>query len=113
MMIKKGETTIAHNVKRASGFFERSLGLMFSSGMHGLDGLLLEPCKSIHTFFMKYPIDVVFLDRQMNIVAIVRNMRPWRVSRIYFKAVYTLELGGGALPDSINVGDSLEVVCTS
>ena len=111
MLVRKGERIIANNVKKASNFFQRFLGLMFSKDMYNFDGLLLCPCKSIHTCFMFYPIDVVFLSSDMKIVGILRNLRPWRVTKIYFKAVQVLELKGGILPDDIFLGDTLEVVC--
>ena len=104
---------MANQVKRASSFADRVLGLMFSERMDGFDGLLLSPCRSVHSFFVHFPIDVVFLSKEMEIVGIVREMRPWRMTRIYFKAYQTLELMGGELPAEIKVGDRLEAVCTS
>ncbi len=113
MLVKKGEHIIAKNVKKTSNFIQRCLGLMFSQDMYGFDGLLLYPCKSIHTFFMFYPIDVVFLNGDMKIVGILRNMKPWRITKIYFNAQQVLELKGGTLPDNISLEDTLEVICTN
>jgi uncharacterized membrane protein (UPF0127 family) len=64
----------------AATFKARLVGLL---GRHGLatgEGLLIRPTNSIHTFFMRFPIDVVFLDRQGVVVKLVSNVRPWRVT---------------------------------
>ena len=113
MVIVKNDIVLAKKVKRASGFADRALGLMFSKKMDGFDGLLLVPCRSVHTYFMRFSIDVVFLSRDMEIVEIVREMGPWRITRMYFRAYQALELKGGAVPEDIKVGDQLEVLCTS
>jgi uncharacterized membrane protein (UPF0127 family) len=66
-------------------------------GRHGLaegEGLLLEPAGSIHTFFMRFPIDVVFLDREQRVVRVVPNLRPWRTAGVR-KARAVLELAAG------------------
>ena len=114
MVVSKGGRVVAGNVRVARGFFDRALGLMFSKGMGGFDGLLLEPCRSVHTCFMRYPIDVVFLDGGMRVVGLVRRMPPWRMTRLHPGAVRALELMGGALPADVGVGDRLEGgPCTS
>ena len=113
MKIVSKNTTIAENVKVAYSFLSRLIGLMFSKGLVGFDALLIRPCNSIHTFFMRYNIDVVFLDKQMRIVSIIRNIKPWRMTWIYFKSHQVIEMAGGSLPQNINEGETLEVVCTN
>ena len=111
---KKGGPIVARRIKRASGFFDRALGLMFSKEMRDFDGLLLHPCRSIHTCFMRYPIDVVFLNKTMKIVGIVREIRPWRMTGLYLRADRALELMGGTLPNDVRIGDQLEEdICTN
>ncbi len=111
--LKNKDILICKSLKRAEAIQDRMLGLMFKKKIHdGFDGLLLKPCKSIHTFFMTFPIDVLFLDKKMNVVKIIRNMKPWRVSGYYFKAEQVLELYGKTIPKELNVGDQLEVICT-
>lgn len=58
-------------------------------------GLLLIPCKSIHTFFMKINIDVVYFDKAMTIVDIDRDMKPWRTGKYRKEAYSVLELPAG------------------
>lgn len=100
---------LATQVKRADTFYTRLMGLMFTSGMHGYDGILFEPGNSIQTCFMRYPIDVVFLTEDNQVVQVVRQMKPWRFTRMYFKAVKALELKAGAVPMSVREGSRLEV----
>ena len=113
MKIMSNNKTIAENVKIADSFISRLIGLMFSKGLIGFDALLIRPCNSIHTFFMRYNIDVVFLDREMRIVRIVRDIKPWRMTWIYFKSHQVIEMAGGSFPHDINEGETLEVVCTN
>jgi len=109
--INKSE--VAKNVKVADGFVDRLIGLMFRKQMNGFSGLWLKPCNSIHTCFMRYDIDVLFLDKNNKIVKIFRSMKPWRMTRIYFTVSSVLELKGGELDENVKEGDHLEVVCIS
>src|ERR1700751_382328 len=90
--------TLIENVNIANTFYSRLLGLMFSEKLEKNKGLLLNPCNSIHTCFMNYPIDIVFLDKNDYVVKIIRNMKPWRMSWIYFNARKTLELNSNSIP---------------
>lgn len=106
--IKSGALEISDNILVADNIITRLIGLMFRKKPLA-DGLLLEPCNSIHTFFMRYSLDVVFLNRENRAVKIIRNLKPWRMTWIYFKANKTLELPAGNLPASLKEGDLLEV----
>ena len=111
--IKKDDQYICENVKEAKGFFSRLKGLMFTDSLGEYDGLLITPCNSIHTFFMRYTIDVLFLSRDMRVLKIIRRMRPYRMTSIVWGAYRTLEMTEGTLGDDVQVGDQLEVVCTN
>ncbi len=102
---------LTNNVLVANTISSRMLGLMFKTKVqNGADGLLIDPCNSIHTFFMKFPLDIVFMGRNGEVIKIIRNIVPWRMTCIYFKAVKTLELPAGKLPLDLLEGDCLEVV---
>jgi uncharacterized membrane protein (UPF0127 family) len=58
----------------------RMRGLLGRSGLEPGEGLLLEPASSIHMFFMRFPIDAVFLDRDLVVRKVVAELRPWRMS---------------------------------
>lgn len=100
---------IASKVKVANTMMSRFLGLMFIKEMQGYDGLILEPCSSVHNFFVRFATDVVFLDKQNKIVKILRNFKPWAVSGIYLNARKALEFKAGTIPENISVGQFLEV----
>lgn len=97
------------NVKIAESFIARLIGLMFSNSISGFDGLLIKKCNSVHTCFMKYPIDVIFLSKEMKVIKIIRNMKPWRFSLIYFRACQVLEVDKN-VSLGLNEGDDLELI---
>lgn len=100
---------ISNQIILADSFYHRLLGLMFKGKIEDGDGLLISPCNSIHTFFMKYPLDIVFIGHKNQVVKIIRNLKPWKMTWIYFKAIKTLELPAGKLPLDLKEGDFLEV----
>lgn len=102
---------LGRNILVADKVLDRMVGLMFSKSLGESDGLLIKRCNSIHTFFMRYPIDLLFLSDEKKIVKIIRNLRPWRMTRLYFRSNQVLELMGGTLDDSIDIDDQLEVIC--
>lgn len=63
----------------ARTLFARMRGLIGRAGLPPGTGMLILNCNSIHTFFMKFPIDAIFLDGNDQIVKTVRNIRPWRL----------------------------------
>jgi len=87
---KRNMVRIAGQARLASGFIDRAVGLMFKHKMEHFDGLLLYPCQSIHTCFMNFDIDVMYIGSDYKIVKIVRHLKPWRVTGIYFKAKMVL-----------------------
>jgi uncharacterized protein len=74
--------------------FSRMRGLLGRTGLDQGEGLLLQPAGSIHTFFMRFPIDAVFLDRSERVVKVASDLRPWRMAACR-GARTVLELGAG------------------
>ena len=72
------ETILGVDAEVAERFAERLRGLIGRKGLERGKGMLIVRCNCIHTFFMRFPIDATFLDRQGNVVKVVRNIRPWR-----------------------------------
>jgi len=62
----------------ADTFAKRTRGLIGRPPLGPGEGLLILKCNAIHTFFMRYPIDATFLDRENRVVKVVRGIRPWR-----------------------------------
>ena len=60
--------------------FTRMRGLLGKSSLPSGQGILLRPAASVHTFFMRFSIDVVFLDDELRVVAIAADLRPWRAA---------------------------------
>jgi uncharacterized protein len=81
----------------AASPFSRMKGLLGRSELGPGEGLLLRPASAIHTFFMRFPIDAVFLDRDWRVVGIVGDVAPWRTAgRKGAKAVLELPAGESA-----------------
>jgi uncharacterized membrane protein (UPF0127 family) len=103
------DRAIAARVAVADDLESRSRGLLGRTAMAPEEGLWIVPCPMIHTFFMKFAIDVLFLDRGLRVVRVLEGLKPWRLSPWVFRAHSVLELAGGSLQGSTRVGDSLEM----
>jgi len=86
-----------NEVKLANDFCSRLVGLLRTKSLDEHQGLLLEDCKQVHTFGMKFNIDVIFLSREGEILNIKKDMRPGRISQYVKKAFWVLELKSGSL----------------
>lgn len=78
----------------ANSFASRFRGLMGVAQLPPGTGLLLPRTSSVHTHFMRFPLDVVFLDSERRIVSIVEGLRPWRFAKAK-RADAVLELAAG------------------
>lgn len=74
------------------------------------EALVLEPAKQVHTFGMKYPIDVVFCNSRGTILHARRHLRPGRLTRVVLASRFVVELGAGSLPEDLGRGDRLRLV---
>lgn len=83
------------DVMVADSFFTRLAGLMFRQKLPPATGLLLVPCNSVHMCFMRFAIDVVYLDKDYNIIKIVNNLKPWIGLSMCSKAWAVLEMNAG------------------
>lgn len=106
---KLNDWMIAKNAVIAESAKLRLIGLMGRERMDEFDGMLLNPCNSIHTFFMRFAIDVVFLNKNFEVIRVIENLPPWRATRPYFRASQVLELAAGTLAGRLNAGDRLEI----
>ena len=99
---------IAETVERATSTRARLRGLLGRAGLPAGHALIIEPCTSIHTFFMKFTIDAAFLDKEGRVVRAIPAIRPWRMTRIYPSARMVIELPEGALKAAdVREGDVL------
>ncbi len=93
----------------ADTFWSRFKGLTGRPPLPPGEGLLLRPCNSIHMFFMRFAIDAVFLDRDFNIVKLVRSLAPGRLVGTIPDAWQVVEVTAGSLPESFAPGSRLSV----
>ena len=107
-------TTLCEHLEDAGGLAGQSRGLLGRDGLEPGHGMLfvrgrLEPFMWMHMFFMRFAIDIVFLNRQDMVVRISHTLKPWRVSPVVFGASKAIELeAGAALRSDTREGDSIE-----
>lgn len=104
---------IAQNAKLAVRFMDRLMGLMGSKELPDCDALIIRPCNSIHTFFMNYPIDVIFVAANGCVIKVIEDLQPWRLTWSYWKARDVVELPAGTLKGKIKEEMYLEYQCTN
>lgn len=103
------EKIVCSKVEIALSFFARLVGLIPKRDIP-LDYCLMIPgCISVHTFFMSFDIDVVFVDSKFNVIDIVR-LKPWRISKFYFSSENVFEFKADFVYDKISIGDKLALV---
>jgi uncharacterized membrane protein (UPF0127 family) len=103
-------TVVCAHCEVADRALKRMRGLLGRRGLEPGGGMLITPAPSVMTFFMRFPIDVVFLDRERRIVGISHTLRPWRVAGAR-RAFSSLELPAGAAAASgLAKGDFLTIV---
>ena len=104
----EGGRVVCERCEIAAGPVSRARGLLGRSQLDAGTGLLLKPSFSIHTLFMRFPIDAVFLDRDHAVVDVVRELRPWRAAT-RMRARSVLELPAGeAERVGLRVGERLQ-----
>ena len=101
-------TELANNVRVARGVWSRTVGLLGKSSLNPGEGLVIEPCTSVHTAFMRFAIDVLYVDRARKVVKGVANLKPFRVSGVMSGRCSVVELPSGTIAaSSTAAGDQL------
>jgi len=101
-------TELAASAKVARSFWSRFVGLLGRSSLQPGQALVLEPCSSVHTAFMRFTIDVLFLDRSRRVAKAVPSLKPFRVSGMLRGAHAAVELPRGVIAETgTAVGDEL------
>ena len=91
-------------------FKERNRGLLALPKIRVDQGLLISPCRSVHTFAMQYPLDLVYLSKQLKVVKLVENLQPNRMS--YALAGHsTLELCAGTI-ERLQIKKDMQITVT-
>ncbi len=84
-------------VEVAERFHARLRGLLGRASLPDGAGMLLRPCRSIHMWFMRFPIDAAFLDADLRVLRVVRHLRPWRIAVAPRGTRCVLETAAGGL----------------
>ena len=101
-------TALATYMEVANSSAKRSKGLLGREGLAPGEGLWIVPCEAVHTFWMQFPIDLVYLDRKRRIRKLVSNLPAWRLSAC-LRAHSVLELPAGTIRATrTEIGDTLE-----
>lgn len=100
---------ILEDAQIADSFISRFMGLMGKKDLPEATGLIIEPCNSVHCFFMRFPIDVIFVDSDDRVVHIIPAMKPGRISPIVRKAKYVIESNAHTLSEKLWIGDTIFV----
>ncbi len=111
--IRSNGKLIADKTEFATSPWKRFRGLMLRSAADFQPGqaLVIDPCTSIHMFFMRFPIDVLYLNRENVVVRAQQKIRPWRIGAIYTRgARFVVELPAGTIAESgVTSGDVVAI----
>ena len=103
-------TVVAQQAGLATSLGQRLKGLLGRSSISTNEALILRPCASIHTFFMRFSIDVLFLDKNMQVIRLIQNFPPYRLSPTVWGSQMVIELPTGKIIQTgTQIGDKLEL----
>jgi uncharacterized protein len=99
---------IATQTRLARSYFARMFGLMGRKTLAQGEALIIDPCSSVHTHWMRFAIDVIYVNKSNIIVGIDANLKPWRIGKFYKHVQYVVELPAGTADNTGTlVGDRL------
>lgn len=106
---KTQQNVLAQKVFLAKHFWARAKGLLGRKALDPQEALLIPHCQAIHMFFMRFPIDVVFVDKTYHVVGLVRRIKPFAMSVFFWKAAFAIELEAGTIDKTKTaLGDLLD-----
>lgn len=108
ILIQDGGEVLLPHLMVAESAFDRMRGLLGRASLPPGTGLLLRPCRSIHMWFMRFPIDAAFLDSELRVLKVSRQLQPWRLAFAPRGTRCVLETAAGAL-GRIRPGDRLSI----
>lgn len=107
MKIYRGDECLLDCVFLADNVLTRARGLLFRKPLEKSQALLITRCNSVHTWFMTYPLDVVYLNKDGLVLKVVKNLRPYRFS-VCWKAYFVVEAAPRShLTERVRPGDLL------
>ena len=107
---KTRNIVLAEEGSIADCVFSRMKGLLGKKELNKGEALVIKPCNSIHTFFMRFPIDVLFVGKDSRVVKAISCLKPFCLSAIYLNASFTIELPSGTIQSSsTQAGDQISL----
>ena len=104
------DTILADKAEMADTFFKRLIGLLNRKSLNKGEALILSPANSIHSFFMRFNIDVLFLDKSNKVVASLPSFKPFRLSPLYFQSASVIELPESTIRmTNTQSGDTIQI----
>ena len=104
------ETWLATKVRKADNFLTRLVGLLKRTNLGPEEALWLMPSRGIHTIGMKFPIDIVFLNKSHHVVGLMAGPAPYRLRPVHCNGYSVLELPNGTIKKSrTEIGDQFEI----
>lgn len=109
------QSQLGQQVAMARSFWRRGKGLMFRAELPAGTGLVIDPCSSIHTFWMRFPIDVLYVDKNGTVLRADRAMKPWRLGPLFVRHGHlVIELPAGTIERTgTEQGDQLRLDAAS
>ena len=110
LRIERTGSWLVHTLEIASDSETRKKGLLGRDCLEDGQGLLFKGCSSLHTFFMSFPIDIIYLDKAGKVLKTAADVKPFKLVAAPFKAYYAIELPAGAIEKSVTrVGDLIQI----
>ena len=101
---------LAETVEIAQNPLSRMKGLLGRTELRSKEALVITGCQSIHMFFMRFAIDVIFVDKKNSVVGLTANIKPFMLSPIFWKSSCAIELPAGTIEASqTQLGDQLQI----
>ncbi|OOM80581.1 hypothetical protein CLPUN_12470 [Clostridium puniceum] len=108
---KNNNKLLANRVIEAGTFITRLKGLMFEKRLEDNTAMFIYPCNSVHTYFMKFSLDILFVSKEFKVLHLVENMKPGNISCFVRKSMGVLELPAGTIKKTnTKKGDFLHMI---
>lgn len=97
---KSKQTIISQQTKIADSILSRLIGLLERSSIDPQEALVITHCRAIHMFFMRFSIDVIFVDKNNRAIGLIARIKPFQISPYFFRSHYAIELPPGKIQET-------------
>lgn len=99
---------LVKNVEEAIKYSHRLKGLLGRKSIDEDYALIIYSCSGVHTWFMRFPIDIILLDKNKRVIKIYTNMQPWKTTKIITGANYVIEAKGNSIASEVKIGHTIQ-----